>query len=306
MLNATKTIENVVFEALNFDTSAREFVIAGAGRHPNERPHRQVDATEVSRLLHLPTEELIEICRKARGASRQITKKAWYADRHIELVSAILDCHPSDIIQVVLDKEDILFDLNEELENVLEYAFTVAFGERNESAVDSPDAEDVFSERWARCGRSLIGMQIGILVDDNGHRDDVVERVKAAWSAWKANAECLYEEWTRLLQRNQIGDEGIRSWVRKCFFDRHIACYSKSRRRAPIYWELALSSHGYAIWIYYHRFTRDTFYKVLNDYVKPKLTHEEQKLARVRAEARESPTRSQAKEVETQDAFVAS
>ena len=97
----------------------------------------------------------------------------------------------------------------------------------------------------------------------------------------------------------------LRSCLTKEFFDDHIKRYSKSRRKAPIYWELATPSHSYAVWLYYHRLTRDIFYKVLNDYVKPKLAHEEQKLTRARAEAGDIPTRTQSKEMETQEAFVA-
>ena len=35
--------------------------------------------------------------------------------------------------------------------------------------------------------------------------------------------------------------------------------------------ELATPLGSYAVWLYYHRFTKDTFYKVVNDYVKPRL-----------------------------------
>ena len=93
--------------------------------------------------------------------------------------------------------------------------------------------------------------------------------------------------------------------VAKKIFDDHIKRYSKSRRKAPVYWELTTPFHNYAVWLYYHCFTRDTFYIVLNDYVKPKLAHEEQELARMRAEAGTNPTRSVAKELETQERFVA-
>ncbi|MGA2258961.1 MAG: hypothetical protein ABSG53_30190, partial [Thermoguttaceae bacterium] len=111
----------------------------------------------------------------------------------------------------------------------------------------------------------------------------------------------LLEELSHLV-RDGAGD--LRSWIRRSFFDVHIKSHSMHRRSAPIYWELAPPSHGYAVWLYYHRFTADTFYKVLNDYVKPKLIHEEQKLARIRAEAGVSPTRAQDKEIEAQAAFV--
>ena len=78
-----------------------------------------------------------------------------------------------------------------------------------------------------------------------------------------------------------------------------------SRRKAPIYWQLATSSASYSVWLYYHRFTADTFYKVLNDYVKPKLDHEQRKLDQLRADAGPEPTRSQRTEIDQQETFVA-
>ena len=85
----------------------------------------------------------------------------------------------------------------------------------------------------------------------------------------------------------------------------HIDDYSRSRRKAPIYWQLATPSASYSVWLYYHRFSRDTFFQVLNEYVKPKLDHERQKLDRLRGEGGAEPTRSQRKEIEDQEKFVA-
>jgi len=80
--------------------------------------------------------------------------------------------------------------------------------------------------------------------------------------------------------------------------------YSRSRRSAPIYWELATLSHSYAVWLYYHRFTKDTFFRVINDYVRPKVGREEDKLARLRAEAGPEPSRSQRQGIDQQETFV--
>lgn len=109
---------------------------------------------------------------------------------------------------------------------------------------------------------------------------------------------------TALSQQPQSG-EGLRKWLRDAFFEHHLRQYSQSRRKAPVYWQLATPSASYSVWLYYHRFTPDTFYKVLNDYVKPKLDHEQRKLDRLRADAGPEPTRSQRGEIDQQEAFVA-
>jgi len=80
--------------------------------------------------------------------------------------------------------------------------------------------------------------------------------------------------------------------------------YTQSRRKAPIYWQLATPSASYSVWLYYHLFTKDMFFKVLNEYVKPKHEHERQKQSRLQSEAGAEPTRSQRKEFERQEKFV--
>ena len=51
--------------------------------------------------------------------------------------------------------------------------------------------------------------------------------------------------------------------------------YSKSRRKAPIYWQLATPSGSYSVWLYIHAFTKDTLFRVQNDYAAPKLAQED-------------------------------
>lgn len=55
------------------------------------------------------------------------------------------------------------------------------------------------------------------------------------------------------------------------FFEKHLACYSKSRRQAPIYWPLQTPSGSYTLWVYYHRLNEQTLYTCINDFVEPKL-----------------------------------
>jgi hypothetical protein len=106
-----------------------------------------------------------------------------------------------------------------------------------------------------------------------------------------------------------LGVRELRDYFRKSaaggFWPDHIKRYSKSRRKAPIYWQLATGSGSYSVWLYYHRFTSDTFFKILNEYARPKLAHERQKLDRLRGDFGAQPARSQQKELETQEGFIA-
>ena len=80
--------------------------------------------------------------------------------------------------------------------------------------------------------------------------------------------------------------------------------YSKSRRKAPIYWQLATTSASYSVWLYIHAFTKDTLFRVQNDYAAPKLAHEERRLMTLANELRGNGTAAQRRELATQEAFV--
>jgi hypothetical protein len=148
----------------------------------------------------------------------------------------------------------------------------------------------------------------GIVVDDPGfnggqpHRDDIVRRVREVIDLfWKDKAHEIEQETCDIL-----GVADLRDYFRKPtgFFHDHLKRYSKSRRKAPIYWQLATSSGSYAVWLYYHRFTKDTFYKVLNDYVKPKLQEIERRLTSLRQDAGPHPSAGQRNEIAAQEGFV--
>ena len=144
------------------------------------------------------------------------------------------------------------------------------------------------------------------LVDDPGHPADLLSIVeKIAHEIWKDSADEGVAALRVALNSTSSGEQAFRLWIAKKYFERHVKRYTKSRRKAPIYWQLATPSAAYSVWLYYHRLTKDTFFQVRNDYVKPKLHHERQKLERVRGEGGAEPTRSQRKEIEDQEKFVA-
>jgi len=89
----------------------------------------------------------------------------------------------------------------------------------------------------------------------------------------------------------------------------HIGRYSKSRRKAPIYWLLQSSKKNYAIWLYYHRLDKDLLFKALVNYVEPKIRLEDSRLETLRTQnAAAGGTGKEAKrlgkEVEKQEEFL--
>jgi hypothetical protein len=142
----------------------------------------------------------------------------------------------------------------------------------------------------------------GILVDDVGHGEDIDSRVNEVLAVlWPDRSEAIAQEACEL-----IGVLTLRDYFRKPsgFFSDHLKRYSTSRRQAPIYWPLTTLGGSYTIWIYVHRFGRDTLFQALNDYVKPRLQHERQKLDRLRGAAVPQPTRTQREAIEAQGSIV--
>ena len=94
----------------------------------------------------------------------------------------------------------------------------------------------------------------GILVDDQGHPHDLAR---------------LTEE---VLARVDVTvPDDVRRWLQRDFFAFHLQRYSKSRRKAPIYWPLSTTSGSYTLWVYYPSLTSQTLYTAINDFVEPKL-----------------------------------
>ena len=132
----------------------------------------------------------------------------------------------------------------------------------------------------------------GILVDDPGgingwsingtphpHRDDIVRRLHEVLDLlWKDKALEIEQEVCDILSVS-----GLRDYFRRPggFFQDHLKRYSKSRRKAPIYWPLSTASGSYTLWFYYHRLTDQTLYGTVNRYVEPKIAEVERCLPRI-------------------------
>ncbi len=133
----------------------------------------------------------------------------------------------------------------------------------------------------------------GVLVDDPGfngdrpHRDDIVRRVREVFDLlWKDKSHEIEQEACDIL-----GVADLRDYFRRPagFFQDHLKRYSKSRRKAPIYWPLSTASGSYTIWLYYHRLNKQTLYMVINKYVEPKIAEVQKEVGSMQyaVEARE-------------------
>ncbi len=105
----------------------------------------------------------------------------------------------------------------------------------------------------------------GILVDDPGHEHDLPRLMADVLETVDAQV-----------------DDDLRRWLRRDFFKYHLQQYSKSRRKAPIYWPLATVSGSYTLWLYYPDLTDQTLFTAVNDFVEPKLKQVDSELGNLR------------------------
>jgi hypothetical protein len=125
----------------------------------------------------------------------------------------------------------------------------------------------------------------GVLVDDQGHTHDLARLVEEV-----------------LARVDMTVPDDVRRWLQRDFFAIHLQRYSKSRRKAPIYWPLVTTSGSYTLWIYYPSLSSQTLYTAINDFVEPKLQQVGADVAalRIKGSAR---TRDDEKQFEVLQAF---
>ncbi len=135
------------------------------------------------------------------------------------------------------------------------FDWRLATGERAAPAEPEPfDPLPAKSPGMLPDGAAPFHMHEGILVDDQGHPHDLAR---------------LVEE---VLARVDVAvPEDVRRWLQRDFFAFHLQRYSKSRRKAPIYWPLSTISGSYTLWAYYPSLTSQTLYTAINDFIEPKL-----------------------------------
>lgn len=134
-------------------------------------------------------------------------------------------------------------------------------------------------------GSEPFHVHTGILVDDQGDPHDLAHLVEEV-----------------LGRVDMPVPDDVRRWLQKDFFAFHLQRYSKSRRKAPIYWPLATASGSYTLWVYYPSLTSQTLYTAINDFVEPKLKQVGGDVATLRNKGT-TRSRDDEKQFETLQAF---
>ena len=135
------------------------------------------------------------------------------------------------------------------------FDWRLATGEREVPSDPEPfDPLPIKSPGMLPDGAQPFHENAGILVDDPSHPHDLGRLIE-----------------TVLETVDVTVTTDVRRWLQKNFFKEHLQQYSKSRRKAPIYWPLSTASGNYTLWLYYPSLTDQTLYTVVNDFIEPKL-----------------------------------
>jgi hypothetical protein len=142
----------------------------------------------------------------------------------------------------------------------------------------------------------------GILVDDPGHPRDLTSALRGVFDeVFAAMADAWWSDVGSLLDPK---GRQLKAWLTTGLFEYHLKLHSKSRRKAPIVWQLAVPSGRFSIWLYAHRVGRDSFIHIQNDVMAPKISHEERQLAALVQSAGAHPNASARKEIDDQESLV--
>jgi hypothetical protein len=151
-------------------------------------------------------------------------------------------------------------------------------------------------------GYPLTFPETGILVDDRGHAGDLTASVRSVFDVVFGTSADRW--WNSVASVLDPRDHDLRVWLASSFFEYHLKRYSKSRRKAPILWQLGVPSGRYSVWLYTHRLTRDTFFQLQNEMVGPKLSYEERQLTSLIQNAGGGPSAHERKEIAMQEVLV--
>lgn len=144
----------------------------------------------------------------------------------------------------------------------------------------------------------------GILVDDADQAEDIVRRVRESFQAiWSDKAEAIEQEACDILKVKELRSYFAEGKAGGKFFKDHLKCYSKSRRKAPIYWPISTESGTYTLWLYYHRLSANTLYTAVTQFIEPKQEEAKETFAKLNAKADRS--KAEDKELEAAQLLVA-
>lgn len=228
-------------------------------------------------LLSLPISDVVSRVTEICGVARWIGVQHQAFDRRLELAAVAERRSPSALLEALpisyLPPEEPLRSANE----IVSYLVGVSFGRWDARVAQDLSSAAVPLDVFASVPIYSPGMRLtaaadsgtaegdhtirippdGVLVDQPGHEWDVSAAVEAA-------ARLIFNNGAadRLDEIRSILGRDIADHLRRRFFRDHLTRYSKSKRRAPIYWPLYVPSGAWGVWLYAPVLSRETVFAV--------------------------------------------
>lgn len=248
------------------------------GPHPGRLPREEPSIDVAAPLLGLTLDEVVRAATERVGPVRSVTQKTYVADRRLEVLATVLGVHPAEVAKARRSADVVGADETAETASgSLSYLVGCAFGRWDVRIGKDPTLapaidDDPFAPvpicppgmlvdpnglppQAAPADYPLVLTDHRVLVDEPGHAADIVGLVEAAATALVDDPGDLIDEAMALL-----GVKDLRTYLRKRFFKDHLSRYSKSRRKAPIYWPLTVPSRSYTVWLYAPKLSREAIY----------------------------------------------
>jgi hypothetical protein len=327
----TADLDRLVREAYGIKGDEQRAIAEEEGSHPSDYPTLDTQRKQIHDLLALPTDQLIAFVQERHGSKRYVVKKAYSIDRQVDLVCHVLGLSPQSVVDVLETgdpRQNGVF--REWCAELISYVIGCVFGRWDvrcavgdvsdfvscdpfaylpHSAPGGLKAQDGSTVTHSPHGYPQIVAWDGIVVDDSTSDEGIVKKVRDTIEIiWPKHSDGIEKEVCEALEVATLQDY-FRKSGKDGFWEDHVARYSKSRRNAPVYWLLQTAKKNYALWLYYHRLDKDLLFKVLVNYVEPKIRLEAGRLESLRAQnavAGESGKEAKrlAKDVERQEDFL--
>ncbi|MDF1597475.1 MAG: hypothetical protein P1T08_15460 [Acidimicrobiia bacterium] len=285
-------IEIATMNGLGLDEAAVSDLVIERGLHPAEYPARSPgEMQDLRTLWKMPIAHLASEAVKRAGGARHLAVQSYWVDRRLELLSHVLEAHPESIVAAAEEMNLPVRPTEPRLD--ISYCLGLSLGRwdlrhwddgRPSNALPDPfdplpvcspgmlTDDDGLPSRTQPEGYPLALPPDRILVDDPDQAWDVVHAVETV-------AEILFRDADRELRRamEPLKARDLRSLFRSRFFMEHVTLYSKSRRKAPIYWYLSVPSREWGLWVYAPWLSREQLFAIAR--------HAQDKLRRLSDEA---------------------
>ena len=275
ILEHSYSLERRLHELARLDSDAEAYLDEEVGPHPVAYSEGPVDEHQLARYLGESIDKVIDELIGLRGGSRVIANLTFFADRRLKVIAHGLERPPSQI-ESFRRKAAILPDgeLKRSSSQMVSYLVGIAFGRWDVRKVGTePFLGDLFDPVPTYPPGMLLndgkparetpeGYELDLppaqrLLDQRGHGWDIANRVMVAADVLVKDADALIAD-----LMGHLKGKDLRGYLRKHFFKDHLSRYSKSRRKAPIYWPLYVPSGGWGAWVYAPSLSRETLYAV--------------------------------------------